>query len=127
MYCATLTAYAEFNTPIGGRILVLPPAILHPPSYQPAAPPNTPLQSGRYSGDLTVGLIAYGATGAVQNGSTARSPLSLTQEQFNQAAKNGIEIVRTVALDDATRNIRVAVFDRASNQTGSVTVPNPGH
>jgi VWFA-related protein len=84
-----------------------------------------PLRDDRFIGDLVAGIATYSASGAVQQVTTAASPLSLTQEQSDQAAKNGIEILRNLTIDDATENIRVVVFDRSSNQTGSLTIPRP--
>ena len=86
-----------------------------------------PVQSDPDSGDLKVGPIACSTTGTLQNASTTRSPLSLAQQQLDQAAKYGIQFARILTLDNATGSIRVAVFDCGSNQTGSMTVPTSGH
>ncbi len=82
-----------------------------------------PGQNDRYQGDLAIGLIAYSANGTVQNVATAPFQPSFTQEQVQQAAKNGIEITRDLAINSSTQKIRIVVFDRNSNLTGSVMVP----
>jgi VWFA-related protein len=69
------------------------------------------------SPDLAIKLVAYSANGTVQRAGT--TPFPPNQEQ---AAKD-IEVSGTLAIDNATQNIRVIIFDRNSNLTGSVTIP----
>ena len=82
-----------------------------------------PGQNDRYLGDLAIGVITYSSNGKVQSMATAPFQASFTQAQVQQAAKSGIEVARDVAIDGATQKIRVVVFDRNSNLTGSVTIP----
>ena len=81
-----------------------------------ALPP--PDRSDRQQRDLAIKLVAYTENGTIQRSTT-------TQYQTNpgQAGKQEIEFSRDLAIDDATRNIRVIVFDGNLNLTGSVTVP----
>ncbi len=66
--------------------------------------------------DLAIKLVAYSANGTAQRAGTTPFPPNQAQ-----AAKD-IEVSGTLAIDDATQNIRVIVFDRNSNLTGSVII-----
>jgi VWFA-related protein len=80
-------------------------------------------RNDHYQGQLVLGLVTYSTDGLVQHIATTPFPLSLAEEQVNQAAKHGIEITQDLALDGTTQKIRVVIFDRGSNLTGSVTIP----
>jgi hypothetical protein len=80
-------------------------------------------QNDRYYVDIALELVAYSADGAVQHVTTTPLQLSLTQEQVQQVSKEGIEVMRDLPLDGSTEKIRLVIFDRGSNVTGSVTIP----
>jgi VWFA-related protein len=81
-----------------------------------ALPP--PDKSDRHPRDLAIKLVAYTENGTIQRATTTQFPTNP-----EQAGKQEIEFSRDVAIDDATRNIRVIVFDGNLNLTGSVTIP----
>jgi hypothetical protein len=53
--------------------------------------------------------------------------VSLTQEQYDAALKNGIPVDdEELAVGADIRNVRVIVYDRGSDLAGSLTVPAGG-
>jgi VWFA-related protein len=77
-----------------------------------------PDQSDPHHRDLAIELVAYTANGTIQRATT-----SLFQPNQDQAGKKEIEVSRDLAIDDASQNIRVIVYDGNLNLTGSVTIP----
>ena len=107
-------AVSPFDNPgIGMRISISP---IQKPST--TARVQIQVDSTDLSPDLAIGLVTYAANGTVQNIATA--PFHPNQPQN---ARKEIEVSRDLAIDDATQNIRVIVFDGNSNLTGSVTIP----
>jgi hypothetical protein len=49
--------------------------------------------------------------------------VSLTQAQFDSAAKTGVPIDEEQTLAAGTSAVRVIIYDRGSNLVGSLTVP----
>ena len=76
-------------------------------------------------GDLAVNVAAY-AHGTVQHATATSFQPGFTPGQSQQAAGPDIEIAGDVAVDGMTQSIRVVVFDRNSNLTGSITIPVNG-
>ena len=80
-----------------------------------------PVQNDPERRDLAIRLVAFTANGTIQRATT--TPFPPNQER---AAKKEIEVSLDLAIDDATQNVRVIVFDGNSSLTGSVTIPIPG-
>ncbi len=77
----------------------------------------------RHQGHLTVMLASY--SGGVVNGSSRPIEVNvdLTEEQFQQAAKEGLVISQDIGTSEKTQQVRVIVFDRDLHAVGSATVP----
>jgi VWFA-related protein len=79
-------------------------------------------QNDRYIAQLTLAVVAYSEKGSQQHFRSDQLQLSLTPEEFEQAAKDGFEITRDLAADGPPQKIRIGVLDRGSNLTGSLTM-----
>jgi VWFA-related protein len=80
-------------------------------------------QNDRYAGQLSVTYVAYDADGKQTPSAPAAFPFRMTNEQREGALKNGITLSPDLPESDAIQKIRVIVFDRNSNNIGSVTIP----
>lgn len=80
-------------------------------------------QSDRYAGQLSVSYVSYDVDGKQTPSSPAEFPFRMTNEQREGALKNGITLSPDLPEADSVQKIRVIVFDRNSNNLGSVTIP----
>jgi VWFA-related protein len=77
----------------------------------------------RFQGSLSLAFALY-HDGEFQSAAPAlRQDINLTQEQYDDALKNGIVIPRDVNLASEVQQVRVMVFDRGARGLGSATVP----
>ena len=80
-------------------------------------------QNDRFAGNLSVTYVAYDADGKQTAGAPTGFPFRMTPKQRDGALKNGITLSPDLPEGDAIQKIRVIVFDRNSNNVGSVTIP----
>ncbi len=80
-------------------------------------------QNDRFAGNLSVTYVAYDADGKQNAGAPTGFPFRMTPEQRDGALKNGITLSPDLPEGDAIQKVRVIVFDRNSNNVGSVTIP----
>jgi VWFA-related protein len=83
-------------------------------------------QSDRYAGNLAVTYVAYDADGKQTTLSSAAFPFKMTNEQREAAIKNGITLSPDLPGGNTVKKLRVIVFDRNSNNVGSLTIPVAG-
>ena len=77
----------------------------------------------RYLGSLALKFALYRG-GTFKGGQPSfQQDVTLTQEQYEAALKNGIVISRDVQVSDEFEKLRVMVFDRGAQGLGSVVVP----
>ncbi len=116
-------------TEIGLRAAVTPAAAGGSSHFTIRIDPSDVLleqQGGDFHGELAL-LFAYYDQGVFQKSSPAPIPLNvhLTQDQLNQAQKNGIEVSQDVPLSAGSNEIRAIVLDRKLYALGSVTARAP--
>jgi hypothetical protein len=80
-----------------------------------------------YKGAFTITLVEMGSQGERTSVGSTLACVDMSEEEYAKAMKDGIGTTRQVALDPATRQVRIVVLDRNSDSTlagaGSVTVP----
>lgn len=82
-------------------------------------------QGEKYQADLAV-LFAFYSGGVLKSTSQpVRLSFGITEDQFNQAQKGGVNFPQDVAVESGVDEIRVMVFDRKLDALGSVTLPAP--
>jgi hypothetical protein len=82
-------------------------------------------QGDHFSGQITLLLADYGATGPKGAPTPTSLNLNLTREQLDKAGKEGLAVPQDHPLGDGVQKMRVIVYDRVSRALGSVTVPVP--
>ena len=78
---------------------------------------------GHFEDALTLLVSDVGAGGPIGEPALTNSNVSLSREDRESAAKNGIPISMEHPLGDLVQKVRVIVLDQASDVVGSVTVP----
>jgi hypothetical protein len=82
-------------------------------------------QGDKYAGDLAV-LFAYYSQGAFKSSAgPARLNFTLSQDQWNQAQKGGLDFAQDLTIPSDADKVRVLVLDRKLFALGSVTLPAP--
>jgi len=69
-----------------------------------------------------VTFLSY-SDGFLKQAQAAHKDLNLTEEQFNKAAKDGLDFSQDLPVPGKIDKIRVMVFDRELYGLGSVTIP----
>jgi hypothetical protein len=81
-------------------------------------------EGDQYTGQLRVAMVAYLLDGHTQNSPIVPLDLHFNTQERDKALKDGIPFGQSVALNDNIKSVRFIVYDRGSNQAGSVTIPN---
>jgi VWFA-related protein len=77
----------------------------------------------RWIGKLELFLFQIGADGSRLDATSAVIPLSLTEADFRNAAREGMVVSKTLKPAPDAREIRVLVLDRGSGKIGSLRMP----
>jgi len=78
----------------------------------------------RYSMEADIAFVQFTAEGPKSVSKPVRALVSLTQEQYDAALKNGIPLDdQEMPLGADIRKLRAIVYDRGSDLAGSLTVP----
>jgi len=78
---------------------------------------------GKYTGALTYLIEDLGANGPTGEPMIMQYPVSLTQDQYTAALKDGIPMQADHLVADAVQKLRVIVLDQNQNVAGSLTIP----
>jgi VWFA-related protein len=79
----------------------------------------------KYEGDIAV-LFAFYSQGVLKSAAgPVRSNFSLSEAQFAQAQKSGLDFAQDIGVPSGVDRVRVLVFDRKLYGIGSVTLPVP--
>lgn len=76
----------------------------------------------RWQGKLLVAVVPEPAEEAMGQPDVQRLTVDLSRERYNEVAKDGATVTRTIAREAYARGIRVFVADVASRRVGSVNV-----
>ena len=79
--------------------------------------------NGKFSGQLAMVFIGLTDKGPVTLTRPNALTLSMTQERYDKAVRDGIPLSDEVAVPANVRQLRVVVVDRNANRAGSVTLP----
>ncbi len=77
----------------------------------------------KWVGKLELFLFQTGPDGASLDTSTAAIPLNFTEEQYRNAAREGIVVSKTLKAIDGVRQVRVLLLDRSTGKIGSLRMP----
>jgi len=77
------------------------------------------------SGKIAILFGVYSETGFEKFSPAIPSDVSLTSEQYELAARDGLAFRQTLTLGEPVRRVRIVVVDRELGTLGSVTVPVP--
>ena len=80
-------------------------------------------KSGHFEDSLTILVADVGANGPLGEPSLSNFNISLSQEERDKAAKDGIVISRDHAVKDSAQKLRLIVLDQNADMVGSLTVP----
>jgi VWFA-related protein len=81
----------------------------------------------RYSVEMDIAFVQFTAQGPKSVSKPVSAKVSLTQEQYDAALKNGIPLDdEELAVGADVRKVRAIVYDRGSDLAGSLTVPTGG-
>ncbi len=78
---------------------------------------------GRYQGKISVAFAFYSSGGFQKALPSTPVELNLTEDQFQKAATDGVEIRQNIPLDSTLEKVRVIVLDDGLYGLGSVTLP----
>jgi VWFA-related protein len=78
---------------------------------------------GKYTCPLTYLIEDLGASGPTGEPMIMQYPVSLTQDQYTAALKDGIPMQADHLVADAVQKLRVIVLDANQNVAGSLTIP----
>jgi len=111
-------------TEIGLRVArTAKPTVLHLEIHVDAADVFLERRGDRFQGNLSMKFALY-HDGTYEDAAPAiRQDLDFTQEQYDNARKDGIVMARDVEVTDKIDQVRVMLFDRGIQGLGSVTVP----
>jgi VWFA-related protein len=111
-------------TEIGLRVVrTANPPVLHLEIHVDAADVFLERRGDRFQGNLSMRFALY-HDGTYEDAAPAiRQDFDFTQEQYDDAMKDGIVMVRDVEVTDKIDQVRVMLFDRGIQGLGSVTVP----
>jgi VWFA-related protein len=79
-------------------------------------------EAGQYTGQLRIASIVYFADGHTRGPQIFPLDVHYNSQQRDQVLKAGIPFSQTITLSDDVKAVRFIVYDRGSNQTGSVTL-----
>ncbi len=118
------------NPDVGLRVSVSPGKTAQSLRFRTLVDPADALvtHSGeRYSVQLDIAFVQFTAEGPKSISKPVMATVSLTQEQYDAALKNGIPVDdEELAVGADIRKVRVIVYDRGSDLAGSLTVPAGG-
>jgi len=118
------------NPDMGLRVAVAPGKTAQSLRFRILADPADVLavhSGGRYTVQLDIAFVQFTAAGPKSVSKPVMLNLSLTQEQYDAALKNGIPVDdEELAVTPDIRGVRVIVYDRGSDLAGSLTVPTSG-
>jgi len=77
----------------------------------------------RYKAELSVDIAESGANGPMKSTGPVVVNLDMSEDEHAKALTAGIDIPRSLVLDGATRQVRVAVLDHTSYLAGTSTIP----
>jgi hypothetical protein len=80
--------------------------------------------NSRHVGHLSFMVASYSEGFLKQASAPARVDLNFTQDQLDDAVKEGITLSQDVPNSEEIQKLRVIVFDRVLYSIGSVTIPN---
>ena len=118
------------NPDVGLRVAVLPGKTAQSQRLRVLADPADAFvtRSGdRYSAEMDLAFVQFTAEGPKSVSKPVSAKVSLTQEQYDAALKNGIPLDdEELPVGADIRKVRVIVYDRGSDLAGSLTVPLGG-
>jgi hypothetical protein len=82
-------------------------------------------EGDQYEAQLRVAIVGYVPGVQPQPGPPIPLDVHLSAQDRDKALQEGIGFVRSVALPEDAKAVRLIVFDRGSNAIGSVTMPVP--
>jgi VWFA-related protein len=77
----------------------------------------------RYRARLALQFAGSMADGKAERLRPMLLDLEMSPDDYAKVQKNGIPFVREILLGDAVKKMRIAVFDRATHASGSLTIP----
>jgi len=82
-----------------------------------------PKIDGHYTGDLAMVFLAISDKGPATIGKPNALSLSLTDQQYETAMRDGIPLSQPLTVPAGVKQIRIVVADRAAGTVGSLTLP----
>jgi VWFA-related protein len=118
------------NPDLGLRVLVSPGKTAQSLRFRVLVDPADALAThagDRYAVQMDIAFVQFTAEGPKSVSKPVVAKVSLTQEQYDTALKNGIPLDdEELPVGADIRKVRVIVYDRGSDLAGSVTVPSGG-
>ena len=111
---------------VGLRATATPGASLHTMHVQLKIDPSTVTilqQNGTTTGQLALLYAGVATDGLKQIGKPSDLKLDWTAQQYDAAAKDGIDLAQDLPTPENMRQVRIVIVDTMSNQAGSLIIP----
>jgi VWFA-related protein len=77
----------------------------------------------RYTGQLRIAMARYLSDGRIENSPIIPLDLGYSATERDSSLKEGIGVAEDLTIEQGATKLRVVVFDRGSNTSGSLTIP----